>query len=252
MPDGRRRRVLVLSGWSPGPLDVLRSRCPDVDFLEPSIPMPPAGCRWCLNPFCLLLLVVLFWLTPEAASNEDLVAEVDGSFAWLVRLALLLAVPVLLRLVVAGLVWFAIKDGVWTTSRAIRDFQPDVLLAFSWGGGVALWLLGERRWKGPTILLAPTVNAMSWVSCCAVPRLLSPQPSAPIHVFHAENDGFCPASQVATLSAAGCDMHICDDSHVLLRRSTVEEIHSCLKLLLALPSPSSSDSQMLGANDCWD
>ena len=40
--------------------------------------------------------------------------------------ALLLAIPVLLRLVLAGLVWFAIKDGLWTTSRAIRDFQPDV------------------------------------------------------------------------------------------------------------------------------
>ncbi|CAE7336525.1 unnamed protein product [Symbiodinium sp. CCMP2456] len=164
MADGRRRRVLVLSGWSPGPLDVLRNRMPDVEFLEPTIPMPPSGCRWCLNPFCLLLLVVIFWLTPEAASNDKLVAQVDESFAWLVRLALLLAIPVLLRLVVAGLVWFAIKDGLWTTSRAIRDFQPDVLLGFSWGGGVALWLLSQGRWKGPTLLLAPTVNAMSWAA----------------------------------------------------------------------------------------
>ncbi|CAE7242347.1 unnamed protein product, partial [Symbiodinium microadriaticum] len=244
----------VLSGWSPGPLDVLRNRMPDVEFLEPTIPMPPSGCRWCLNPFCLLLLVVIFWLTPEAASNDKLVAQVDESFAWLVRLVLLLAIPVLLRLVVAGLVWFAIKDGLWTTSRAIRDFQPDVLLGFSWGGGVALWLLSEGRWKGPTLLLAPTVNAMSWVSCCSAPRLPTPGPSRPTHVFHAENDGFCPASQVAALSAAGCEMHVCDDNHVLLRRQTVEEIHGCLKRLLALPSPSSSDaSQTFGANDCgWD
>ncbi|OLP93721.1 putative polyamine transporter [Symbiodinium microadriaticum] len=219
----------VLSGWSPGPLDVLRNRMPDVEchsFAE----------LWDLD----FEVEVIFWLTPEAASNDKLVAQVDESFAWLVRLAvtpvLLLAIPVLLRLVVAGLVWFAIKDGLWTTSRAIRDFQPDVLLGFSWGGGVvpapanaylpvlALWLLSEGRWKGPTLLLAPTVNAMSWAAQQHVDKkkkikrdirdirgklLLSAQ------------DGFCPASQVAALSAAGCEMHVCDDNHVLLRRQTV-------------------------------
>ena len=42
----RPRRVLVMGGWSPGPLDVLRARMDRVEFLEPTIPMPPSGCHW--------------------------------------------------------------------------------------------------------------------------------------------------------------------------------------------------------------
>lgn len=34
----------VLSGWSPGPLEVLQERMSHVDFYEPWIPMPPSGC----------------------------------------------------------------------------------------------------------------------------------------------------------------------------------------------------------------
>ncbi|CAK9069017.1 Hypothetical protein SCF082_LOCUS34641 [Durusdinium trenchii] len=195
--------TFVLGGWSPGPLDVLRARMERVDFQEVNIPMPPSGCRWCLNPFCPLLLLVVFWLLPLALTSDELVNQVDGSISWLVRLVAVLAIPVLLRYLVAGLVWFSIKDGLWSTSRALRDFEPDVVLAFSWGGGLALWLLAERRWTGPTLLLAPTVNAMACVSCRSSPRFPAPRSSAPVHVFHAEQDGFCPASQVAALRGAG-------------------------------------------------
>ncbi|CAK9096405.1 Hypothetical protein SCF082_LOCUS45259 [Durusdinium trenchii] len=247
MPEGRPGRVLVLGGWSPGPLDVLRARMERVDFQEVNIPMPPSGCRWCLNPFCPLLLLVVFWLLPLALTSDELVNQVDGSISWLVRLVAVLAIPVLLRYLVAGLVWFSIKDGLWSTSRALRDFEPDAVLAFSWGGGLALWLLAERRWTGPTLLLAPTVNAMACVSCRSSPRFPAPRSSAPVHVFHAEQDGFCPASQVAALRGAGCELHLCDDNHVLLRRQTVEEIHSCLKQLLSLSS--SSGGSPIGADD---
>eukprot|EP00435_Cladocopium_sp_Y103_P022433 s1521_g5.t1 len=238
----RPRRVLVVGGWSPGPLDALQARMDRVEFLEPTIPMPPSGCRWCLNPFCPLLLVVIFWLLPMVASGEW-PAGIEGTMSWLVRLAALLAIPLLMRLCVAGLVWFSIKDGLWTISRAINDFQPDVILAFSWGGGLALWLLAERRWRGPALLLAPTVKAMACVACRALPRFPAPSALAPVHVFHANHDGFCPESQVAALSAAGCELHLCDDNHVLLRRQTVEEIHSCLKQLLSLSPVENCDGE---------
>eukprot|EP00913_Durusdinium_trenchii_P019794 g18607.t1 len=261
--EGRPGRVLVLGGWSPGPLDVLRARMERVDFQEVNIPMPPSGCRWCLNPFCPLLLLVVFWLLPLALTSDELVNQVDGSISWLVRLVAVLAIPVLLRYLVAGLVWFSIKDArPVQAGRALRDFEPDVVLAFSWGGGLALWLLAERRWTGPTLLLAPTVNAMACVSCRSSPRFPAPRSSAPVHVFHAEqehgqllSDGFCPASQVAALRGAGCELHLCDDNHVLLRRQTVEEIHSCLKQLLSLSS--SSDAwqnlswEMAGCSAAW-
>jgi hypothetical protein len=39
-------RLEVVGGWSPGPLDALRARMDRVEFLEPTIPMPPSGCHW--------------------------------------------------------------------------------------------------------------------------------------------------------------------------------------------------------------
>merc|ERR1719429_552724 len=71
MESRRRRRVLVLGGWSPGPLDVLRSRFRDTDFHEPNIPMPPAGCRWCINPFWAALLLYLGGALPLLMDAAD-------------------------------------------------------------------------------------------------------------------------------------------------------------------------------------
>jgi predicted esterase len=39
-------------------------------------------------------------------------------------------------------------------SRALREFEPDVLVGSSFGGAVAVSLLQEGLWQGPTLLLA--------------------------------------------------------------------------------------------------
>ncbi|CAE8700720.1 unnamed protein product [Polarella glacialis] len=235
-PERRRKRVLVLGGWSPGPLEVLQSRfASDVDFEEPSIPMPPAGLRWCLNPFWVLLLLVVFGLLPAWLSAPPALAQEDGTWAWIINCVVLLVVtPFLLRFLVAGLVWFSIQDGVGTATRAIRQFEPDVVLAFSWGGGLACWLLAKQGWAGPTILLAPTVKAMARICCCSPPKLPRPTALGPVHVFQPEDDPFCPASQVEVLRAAGCEVHLLRDSHVLLKHGSVSEIATCLEQLLSL------------------
>ena len=68
-----RTLVLVLGGWSPGPLDALRwaMRDQEVDFLEPPLHMPPAGVRWCCTWEALLLACciwcALFLLTGGGA-----------------------------------------------------------------------------------------------------------------------------------------------------------------------------------------
>lgn len=244
----RRGKVLVLGGWSPGPLEILANEFRDVDFFEPTIPMPPSGIRWCLNPFWFLLLATIFSVIPALLSTDSWISGSDALASWLFRAVLLVAVCFLLRFLVAGLVWFAIKDGVWTAGRAIRDFHPDVVLAFSWGGGVALWLLAARGWKGPTILLAPTMKAMACVSCCAMPKFLQPA-RAPVHVFHAEHDGFCPASQVQFFNSVGYNVHVCDDDHVLLRQRSVQEIAKCLRDMLASETSEGLDSDVLGAEN---
>jgi hypothetical protein len=39
-------------------------------------------------------------------------------------------------------------------ARAIRDFEPDVVVGSSFGGAVVLRLLGDGLWRGPSVLLA--------------------------------------------------------------------------------------------------
>ena len=58
-----RLRVLILGGWSPGPLDSLRWAVRDecIDFFEPAMHMPPAGFRWCLT-WEAVLLAMCAWV----------------------------------------------------------------------------------------------------------------------------------------------------------------------------------------------
>lgn len=229
--QGRRHRALVLGGWSPGPLEVLQRQLREVEFWEPAIPMPPAGLRWCLNPFWALLVLYLLFGLPYMLAVADDWAGSAGA-AWGLRAGILAGSCLVVRLLLALLVWFSIRDAMWVAAGALRSFEPDVLVGFSWGGGVACWLLAARRWAGPTVLLAPTVQAMARVQCAALPQLPGPGRAAPVHVFHARHDGFCPEAQARELAAAGCEVHWCDDDHVLCSRTSVLAIGRCLRQLL--------------------
>mmetsp|Transcript_58335 Transcript_58335/g.188931 ORF Transcript_58335/g.188931 Transcript_58335/m.188931 type:complete len:223 (-) Transcript_58335:312-980(-) len=41
---------------------------------------------------------------------------------------------------------------------AIADFNPDVVVGSSWGGGIALLALAEGLWSGPTVAIAPALH----------------------------------------------------------------------------------------------
>lgn len=43
-------------------------------------------------------------------------------------------------------------------AEAIASFKPDVVVASSWGGAVALRLLETGAWAGPTVLMAPAAD----------------------------------------------------------------------------------------------
>lgn len=47
------------------------------------------------------------------------------------------------------------QQSVATQAEAIRTFKPDLVVGSSFGGAVAVHLLAQGLWKGPTILLAP-------------------------------------------------------------------------------------------------
>lgn len=231
----RPRRVLILGGWSPGPLDLLKLRLNSVEFREPSIPMPPAGFRWCANPcWGLLLAYPVFALAVLPGLLPEEAAERFGVPAWVAPVLAVLVSLVVARCLIAGVVWFAVKDSCRIASREIASFEPHALLCFSWGGAVACWLLARAPaagWRGPSLLLAPTVRAVVRVGwpLMSFPRFSS---SGGTHVFHADDDGFCPASQIDDFRNRGCEVHVCNDDHILSNRRSVEAIAGCLQQML--------------------
>eukprot|EP00927_Polykrikos_kofoidii_P079854 TRINITY_DN76690_c0_g1_i1.p1 TRINITY_DN76690_c0_g1~~TRINITY_DN76690_c0_g1_i1.p1 ORF type:complete len:307 (+),score=35.94 TRINITY_DN76690_c0_g1_i1:96-923(+) len=245
----RKGRVLVLGGWSPGPLDVLRTTFSgDVDFEEPSIPMPPSGCRWCLNPFWFFLLFYLFIVVPALfAQVEDWLGS--GAIAWVLRGVIFVGSAVVVRVLVAGVVWFAVRDGVRVARGLIRSWEPDVVVGFSWGGGVASWLLADGSWSGPLVLLAPTLEKMRSIACLPVPKLEPVSGSmaaaassvglALRHVFHADGDPFCPESQLKVYRNADFEIHHLRDNHVLCGRASLDGISECLHRLLDVAASNS-------------
>jgi len=214
-------------GWSPGPLCEIAARCPELQLYQPMIPMPPAGIRWLLNPYLAMIVIFIFAIHPWLVGKTDALGIATS--ASLVRLVLALASCVCILLLIVHLVRFAIWDSLRIAKAAIQSYEPDVILAFSWGGGVACWLLEDTQWTGPTILLAPTIRAMCWASQQPLPRV----PKS-VHVFHAEYGAFCPASQHKLLERMGCHMHLCrGDGHILMAKRSLEMILQCLSELLS-------------------
>ena len=168
----RRRRVLVIGGWSPGALPFLEQRTRH-EFHEPAVPMPPAGCFWMFNPF-FLVLVAFGCGAPWLFGRLGSVLQLVGMPAIVVvALDVLLALATV-RLLVAGLVWFAVRHGVHLCSRAIHTFKPDVVVGFSWGGGIACWLLAECRWAGPVCVRVCNMCALGLCQCPCDAPICSP------------------------------------------------------------------------------
>jgi len=174
-----RNRVVLVSGWTPGPLEALgsalSSRHYEVEWL--AVPTPPAGCMWLLNPFLavFLALVVAGFFVVKHLLTMDISWLPWKAVAVVVTIAILVFAA---RLVVAKLVQHAIGDGV----RRLRERLcasdgssggntsqplPALVVGFSWGACVIHWLLASNAVGAfepvPMLLLAPPARAMSWV-----------------------------------------------------------------------------------------
>ena len=42
----------------------------------------------------------------------------------------------------------------------VSRFKPDVVVGFSWGAALALNLIKDKDWDGPTVLLAPAYGPL--------------------------------------------------------------------------------------------
>lgn len=230
MADPRPARpvVLVLSGWSEGPLDELRARlAPRVQFILLDIPTPPVGVRWLANPF---LCVLLAEAVATAALFASLSALPSGPALGL-RLLLLLCTAAAVRPTVGLLVGHALRTSCDAARRAIDAHDPDALVGFSWGGAVVWELLasGELQGRG-ALLLAPTVHAVHAVrgSSLQPSTVLTAATQARAHAVIPAYDGFCPPAQTAAIEASGVHTHTVADSHVLLGRASARLVSALL------------------------
>lgn len=83
--------------------------------------------------------------------------------------------------------------------EALHAVQPSLVVGSSFGGAVALSLLAERRYAGPTVLLAPASQLGST-------RLALP-PGARVVVLHGEHDDTVPLAHSREL-VAGTDAEL--------------------------------------------
>ncbi|KAL1512214.1 hypothetical protein AB1Y20_005477 [Prymnesium parvum] len=220
----RRSQVLLLGGWTPGPLHWLRAEFADgCDFHEPRIPTPPVGCDWCCSPPVLLLVGwcvgIPRWVLPDAFDAIPVV----------IRLLLDLGIVCAL---VSWTVRWSVQRGVRIAEKVLCDREIDVVAGFSWGGGLCCWLLA-RGCSVPMLLLAPTQAAMAKLALMGVRQPMFAAGDE-VAIFHATDDGFCPPSQIAALSLTGAEMHICDDAHVLSSFRSLQEISSTFSRLLQM------------------
>lgn len=235
--DDQRPTVLILGGWSPGPLNLIKRNFYGIcSFLEPSIPMPPMGCSWCLD-IGMAMLAVMIGLTVWACVILD---DFIKSRAWLAvaRLAVIVTGLVLSRLCVAATVRGSMQKGVNIASRILREQNVAVVIGFSWGGGVLAEMLRLGLVGGPdepaVLLIAPTTVIMaSFAMRTDAPLTIRIPDSASqrVHVCHGTYDeSFCPHSERWGLT--GATFHLIRDNHVFCRQESVRELSNVLATLL--------------------
>lgn len=78
---------------------------------------------------------------------------------------------------------------------AIAEHQPEVLIGSSFGGALAVALLADGSWAGPTLLLAPAARPM--LGDVRLPA------GATVVVLHGRHDDVIPVEQGRALAATG-------------------------------------------------
>ena len=96
-------------------------------------------------------------------------------------------------------------------AAAIEQFSPHVVVGSSFGGGVAVALLAQRLWRGPTVLLAPATTLLGLAP--VLPADLA------VTVVHGVHDAVVPLADSRALAASGTPALVrlleVDDEHRL-------------------------------------
>lgn len=121
---------------------------------------------------------------------------------------------------------------------AIARNRIDAIVGSSFGGAVALALLHEGSWSGPTLLLCPAHELVATRARTTVTTLgaLSPHVASRVLVAHGTRDETVPlASSERLVRGSAVSLVVVDDDHRLKATATGEQMQTWLETLGLAP-----------------
>lgn len=82
---------------------------------------------------------------------------------------------------IAGAIDGSVRSSYIVAEKSIRDFGPDVIVGFSWGGALTCEAIRRGEWKGPTVLLAPAHHKLHDLRNMLPPNISLPVPTIIVH-----------------------------------------------------------------------
>ena len=143
-------RVLYIEGFSPGPG-------------LPSPLLTQAGAEWHVarmpygmgdiikNPYVLAIVgsvVACIWAVTILSGDIYVV------------LIIIFALAVCIVLLKRAAVGYVLDRCIQTYSKRVNELRPDVVIGYSWGGGVLVGMLNRSLWDGASIIIAPAGEQM--------------------------------------------------------------------------------------------
>ncbi len=117
---------------------------------------------------------------------------------------------------------------------ALASARPDVIVASSFGGAVALALLQAGDWGGPTLLLCPAQELVAQRARAAQPTLadLPTDIASRVLIVHGSRDETVPlVSSERLVAGTSSRLIVVDDDHRLKATATGEQLRDWLRLL---------------------
>ena len=234
----RSVRIVIVGGWSPGPLGHLKQAlslhgCHE--FIEPSNLskfMPPFPGLWCFHPAVFITALIL------GATIHVALTAITTFFQ---RLLIILLILALCRILVVITVRTSIKESIrricWEGLNADIDHTRVVIVGFSWGGSVVAEMIAEGMVGGvnqsSAFLIAPTTSlvarmALQRDAASKIANRRLAQNPVKITVVHGEYDvAFCP-NQNRWNNIPGVDLKILPDNHNFLTNSSLQTLEQIL------------------------
>ena len=184
-------RVVYLGGWSPGP--ELPGAFEYGGLIECREVRASTICTILCSPPGLCVLACLVAVPAVVAAHGDV-------YGWGAAAACVLAAVVLKWLAVR----YVLTRDLARLQAVTSTWHPHVVLAFSWGGAVALLAAKRGVWRGPTVLLNPASQELlghaRWSSACTLMHFAV---DAPITLVQGLQDAIVAPEDTERLARTG-------------------------------------------------